>query len=211
MIRETFAVGPLQCNCSILADEENKEAIVVDPGDEVERIANKIEELGLAVKAIIHTHAHIDHIGATAELAALTGAPTFLHDEDQFLHQMLEQQAMMIGLSVPKKGNIDRGLTDEQRITFGKYELGVLHTPGHTPGSVCFSVPGEDLCFSGDTLFFQGIGRTDLWGGDFGALESSIRDRLYSLNSAVEVIPGHGPNTTIDREKLTNPFVRLRA
>lgn len=208
MICETFPVGMLQCNCSILADAESKEAIVIDPGDEVDRIMKRLQALSLRVVAIVHTHAHIDHIGGTADLGRRTGAPSYLHDGDTFLHDMLDTQAQLIGLPIPEKGRIERRLVDAQAIGFGGHELGVLHTPGHTPGSVCFTVAGADVCFSGDTLFQAGIGRTDLWGGDYDTLEHSIRHKLYALNGAVQVIPGHGPSTTIDQERHTNPFVR---
>jgi glyoxylase-like metal-dependent hydrolase (beta-lactamase superfamily II) len=206
--RETFPVGALGCNCSLLGDTDTREAIVVDPGDEVDRILAELTRAGMRVTAIVHTHAHIDHVGATAALARVTGAPTYLHDADRFLHDMLPLQAQLIGLPPVEAGRIDHALPDAASLRFGQFELGVLHTPGHTPGSVCFAVPGQDLCFSGDTLFAGGIGRTDLWGGDYPAIERSIKDRLYQLNGAVLVIPGHGPSTSIDRERRSNPFVR---
>lgn len=210
MFRLTFPVGMFQCNCSILADEESREAVIIDPGDEVDRIVAAITDNELKPVAIVHTHAHLDHIGGTAALSRATGAPTYLHDSDSFLHESLPMQAMMLGLHLPPSSPIDQALADLQAVSFGRHELGVLHTPGHTPGSVCFDVIGHDLCFSGDTLFCQGIGRTDLPGGDYSAIERSIRDRLYTLNGAVEVIPGHGPPTTIDRERMSNPFVLAR-
>jgi len=208
MIRETFCVGALQCNCTILGDANSLEAVVIDPGDECSLILQKLAEHQLKVKAIIHTHAHIDHIGATWELAQATGATTYLHADDQFLHSILPQQAMMLGVATPTSGPLDAQLIDDGVIAFGAHEIGVLHTPGHTPGSVCFHM--NDLCFSGDTLFQNSIGRTDLPGGDFDTITTSIRNRLYSLNGAVEVIPGHGPNTSIDQERRSNPFVRER-
>jgi hydroxyacylglutathione hydrolase len=208
MIRKTFPVGMLGCNCTILGDETSKQAIVIDPGDEVDRILRELVGFGLRVVGIVHTHAHIDHVGGLAELARITGAPTYLHNDDQFLYDMLPLQARMLGIAEPQKGTINEYLRDDQVITFGEHELGVLHTPGHTPGSVCFHLNKEDLCFSGDTLFRGGIGRTDLWGGDSDLIVRSIHQRLYSLNGAVEVIPGHGPATTIDRERVSNPYVR---
>jgi hydroxyacylglutathione hydrolase len=207
MFRQTFEVGALGCNCSILGDPESGEAIVVDPGDELERILEVLTAQKLRLTAIVHTHAHIDHVGATAGLARATRAPTYLHAGDRFLYEMLPVQARMIGLPLPEACHIDRPLTDGLALRFGKHELGVLHTPGHTPGSVCFAVTGQDVCFSGDTLFAGGIGRTDLWGGDYDTIIHSIRDRLYTLNGSVEVVPGHGPSTTIDRERASNPFV----
>jgi hydroxyacylglutathione hydrolase len=206
MQRTTFPVGLLGCNCTVLADVEAREAVVIDPGDEAPRILMTLAKDGLRVTSIVHTHAHIDHVGATEALVRASGARAYLHEGDVFLHEMLDTQAAMLGLPPPERGTIEGRLTDGLALRFGRYELGVVHTPGHTPGSVCF-VSG-DLCFSGDTLFRGGVGRTDLWGGDTDALVSSIRERLYALNGAVEVVPGHGPSTTIDREKRQNPFVR---
>ena len=208
MLRKTFPVGPLQCNCTILVCEQSKDAVVIDPGDDAPTILEAIGEMGANIKAIVHTHAHIDHVGATFDVAKTTGAPTYLHNEDVTLHQMLETQAQMLGLPMPSHGPMDHDLPEDLSISFGLHELGTLHTPGHKPGSVCFCVPGEDLCFSGDTLFRGSIGRTDLWGGDFDTIEQSIKNKLYNLNGAVEVIPGHGPNTTIDFERSENPFVK---
>ena len=209
LFRKTFAVGLLGCNCSIISDDQTKEAIVIDPGDDFDYIWSLIQEHELQVQSILHTHAHIDHIGATAALAEATQAKTYLHPDDTFLHQMLKEQAQMIGLPAPRSGPIDEDLHDNLSIKFGAFELGVLHTPGHSPGSVCFCLEKEDLCFSGDTLFSGSIGRTDLWGGDFEVIKNSIQDRLYTMHGSVEVIPGHGPNTHIDVEKRSNPFVRL--
>ncbi len=208
MIRKTFSVGLLACNCTILADEESKHAVVIDPGDEADRILLELAKDELEVVAIVHTHAHIDHIGATGRLAQVTGAPTFLHDEDRILHDMAAQQAQMIGLPPIEKSFVDRPLPDAGAVSFGKHELGIIHTPGHSPGSVSFVVSGADICLTGDTLFAGGIGRTDLWGGDSDLIERSIRQRLYALNGALEVIPGHGPLSTIDHERVSNPFVR---
>lgn len=208
MIRKTFCVGQLGCNCTILADETTREAVVIDPGDEPDRILLELAKDELRCVGILHTHAHIDHIGGTGELARVTGAPTYLHEADAFLHQMAPQQARMIGLPAIAESTIDRDLPDAAAIAFGEREIGVIHTPGHSPGSVSFVVAGHDICLSGDTLFAGGIGRTDLWGGDFSAIKLSITDRLYTLNGAVEVVPGHGPLTTIDRERVSNPFVR---
>jgi hydroxyacylglutathione hydrolase len=204
----TFQVGPLGCNCTILGDGDTHDAIVIDPGDELPRIIQALQEHNWRVKSIVHTHAHIDHVGATAGLSQHTGAPTYLHDGDLELHGMLHIQAQLLGLPEPESGPIDHSLKDDMTLPFGAYELAVLHTPGHTPGSVCFWVANEDLCFSGDTLFAGGIGRTDLWGGDPHAITRSIQQRLYSLNGACQVVPGHGPVTTIDRERVSNPFVR---
>jgi len=209
MFRKTFPVGRFQCNCSILADEQTKQAIVVDPGDELSKILMPLAEQKFLVVAIVHTHAHLDHFGATADLARVTTAKTYLHPDDNFLHALADEQAQLLGLAVPPQGTIDMPLKDDMSICFGQYELAVMHTPGHTPGSCCFHVLNEDLCLAGDTLFAGGIGRTDLWGGDEKQIVRSIEQRLYRLNGAVQVIPGHGPMTSIDRERQTNPFVRL--
>jgi hydroxyacylglutathione hydrolase len=207
MLRFTFPVGLLQCNCTVLGDEAAGEAVVIDPGDDADKILALLSKHKLRAVAIVHTHAHIDHVGATHAVAKATGAKTYLHAGDEFLHQALGMQAMMLGLPEPESSPMDAGLDDLQSFRFGRHELGVLHTPGHTPGSVCFDLVGGDLCFSGDTLFNGSIGRTDLPGGDFPTIERSIRERLYTLNGAVQVIPGHGPATTIDRERASNPFV----
>lgn len=207
MLRTTFAVGPLGCNCSIIADPNTREAIVIDPGDEVPRILTLLAKENLRCVRIVHTHAHVDHIGGTAHLARVTQAKTYLHQGDFFLHEILKEQAAFIGMAEPESSPIDQTLNDGDGLSFGSLELGVIHTPGHTPGSVCFTV--GDVCFSGDTLFAGGVGRTDLWGGDYETIERSIKERLYNLNSAVEVVPGHGPTTTIDRERRSNPFVRI--
>ena len=206
--RQTFPVGALGCNCTILADTASNEALVIDPGDEVPRIVAELKRAGLQVRGIVHTHAHIDHIGGSAELAAQTGAAAHLHPADAPLYALLTLQAQMLGLAAPAPPIPMQDLADGQSLRFGAYELGVLHTPGHSPGSVCFLVPGCDLCFTGDTLFAGGVGRTDLWGGDGDALIHSIRDRLYSLPGDLALIPGHGPPSTLDRERRSNPYVR---
>ncbi len=208
MLRITFPVGVLGCNCTILADEETRDTLVVDPGDEVDQILMRLAKERLRVVGILHTHAHVDHVGGTERLAEVTHAPTYLHAADDFLRAIVPQQAMLIGLPEAAAPAIDHPLADAQAIRFGRHEAGIVHTPGHTPGSVSIVVPDAELCLSGDTLFAGGIGRTDLWGGDSGAIVRSIRERLYTLNGAVQVVPGHGPETTIDEERATNPFVR---
>ncbi len=208
MKRYTFPVGALGCNCTILADEESREALVVDPGDEADAILARLTKAGLRVVGLVHTHAHVDHLGATAHLARVTSAPTYLHEADDFLRSMLPLQARLIGLPSVETPTTDRRLADGDALTFGRHTVGVVHTPGHTPGSVSLVVPDAELCLSGDTLFAGGVGRTDLWGGDTDALVRSIRDRLYTLNGAFQVVPGHGPETSIDEERETNPFVR---
>ncbi len=208
--RRTFPVGRLQCNCTILHDKNTDEGIIIDPGDEPDVILDHLQNMGIkTVKAMVHTHAHIDHVGATGVLEKILKAPVYLHDGDKFLYEMLHMQAKFLGYAeTPERCTIDHGLPDQLAISFGKYELGTLHTPGHTPGSVCFVVPNHDLCFTGDTLFRGGIGRTDLWGGDGEEIVRSIKNKLYTLNDAVNVVPGHGPETSIEHEKRKNAFVR---
>ena len=205
---ETFPVAPLGCNCTILVDEPSGRAVVVDPGGEAERILRVLEALDARPIAIVHTHAHIDHVGATPTLATRFDAPVYLNPHDRFLYEMLPVQAQLLGLPPVERAGEIRDLEDEQVLRLDDFEVGVVHTPGHTPGSVSLVVPQHELCLSGDTLFAGGIGRTDLWGGDYHTLERSIRDRLYRLHGATQVIPGHGPATRIDIERRTNPFVR---
>lgn len=200
----------LQCNCSILADMSEKVAIVIDPGDEAENILARLDADNMRVAAIVHTHAHFDHMGATKSLAQACGAPCYLHDADRVLHQMLPVQAQFFGVPEIEIPAIDKALQDGDAISFGQYELGILHTPGHTPGSTSFHVASHDLCFTGDTLFADGVGRTDFPGGDPHALVRSIKNKLYTLNGACRVIPGHGPMTSIDKERFGNPFVQGR-
>ena len=207
MIVKTIPVGLFQCNCVILGDPQTKQAIVVDPGDEAPRILEELRAHDLTVTAIVHTHAHIDHINATFELSRITQAPTYLHQDDTFLVEMIDIQAQMLGWQKPVSCNMQHTLTENQTFHIGSYELGVLHTPGHTPGSVCFHVPEQNLCLSGDTLFRRSVGRTDLWGGDADLIKRSISQKLYQLHNATRVICGHGPDTSIDEEKNMNPFV----
>jgi hydroxyacylglutathione hydrolase len=209
---ESFAVGPLGCNCSILADLEAKRAIVVDPGGDLEEIRARLIARGLSVEAIVHTHTHIDHVGATAGLQRLTGASAQIHEADRFLYDLLPVQAAMIGCELPEKTQMDGTLVDGGSLRAGAIEMGVLHTPGHTPGSVCFVVTmsGESRVFSGDTLFRRGIGRTDLWGGDSAAIMRSLHGKLLTLPDDCVVIPGHGETTTIGEERRSNRFLAPR-
>jgi hydroxyacylglutathione hydrolase len=205
---ETFPVGQLQCNCSILADDTTGEALVVDPGDEAQRILKLLAKAGLRVVALLHTHAHFDHIGGTREVALATGAPIRLHPADRPLYDALPEQAAFFGLSAEAPQPPDAPLAHDELIPFGKFQVRAIHTPGHTPGSTCFLVTGgSPLLLSGDTLFRRSIGRTDLWGGDTDAILSSIRERLFALPGDTPVICGHGPGTTIEEEKRLNPFV----
>lgn len=214
-IIESFPVGPLGCNCTILGDPETKKALVVDPGGDEDLILARVEELGLEVVALLHTHAHLDHILATRAVHEKTGAKIHLHEGDLFLYDNMIQQAQrlrMMGMPIPEPGEpipVDSYLKDGEALSAGDLEVGVLHTPGHTPGSCCFSLQtGPKLLVAGDTLFRGSIGRTDLPGGDFATIETSIRDRLYTLEEETEVITGHGPRTSIASERRSNPFVR---
>jgi glyoxylase-like metal-dependent hydrolase (beta-lactamase superfamily II) len=206
-----FPVGPLGCNCSIVADEATRQAIVVDPGGDFERIKGVLAESGLSVRAIVHTHTHIDHVGATAELQRWSGAGAHIHEHDRFLYDMLEVQAALLRMpSVPEKCDLTGELVDDHRLAFGAFEMRVLHTPGHTPGSCSFYVeaPEGRIVFTGDTLFRRGIGRTDLWGGDSALIKRSLKDRLLALDDETLVVPGHGAETTIGDERRGNPFLR---
>jgi hydroxyacylglutathione hydrolase len=207
-----MAVGPLGCNCSIVADVQAKRAIVVDPGGDYAAIRARLENLGVTVGAIVHTHTHIDHVGCTAELQRDSGAPASIHEGDRFLYDLLPVQAQMLGVQLPAVADMDGALVDGGVLRFGSLEMGVVHTPGHTPGSCCFVVndQGRARVFAGDTLFRGSIGRTDLWGGDANAILSSIRSRLLSLPDDAVVVAGHGPSTTIGHERARNPFLRQR-
>jgi len=212
MLIETFPTGPLGCNCSVLVDPESKAAVVIDPGGDFPVIRAAVERAGGKVVAIVHTHTHIDHVGATAELQELTGAPARIHEADRFLYEMLPIQAALVGCPLPVTCDLAGDLDDGTTIAAGAFELAVLHTPGHTPGSVSFLLKTRDgaVAFTGDTLFRRGVGRTDLWGGDPAALSRSLRGRLCTLDEATRVVPGHGPFTTIGEEKRQNPFLRAR-
>ncbi len=208
MVRETFPVGALQCNCSILGDEFSGEAIVVDPGSDIPRIQAVLIRHQLTVKQILVTHAHIDHIAGAQQLKALTGAPIFYNQLDLPLVAMMDVQAGWLGVPVPEVAPPDDTLRDGQTVALAGLAGNVLHTPGHTEGSVCLHLPAENLLLAGDTLFAGSIGRTDLPGGDTRALLRSIHNRLLPLPETTIVIPGHGPATTIGYERDTNPFLQ---
>ncbi len=211
MFLEVFPTGPIQANCTLLGDEEAGKLVVIDPGEEAARIAERVRASGLEPVAILHTHGHLDHAGGTAHLAELLpGIPVGLHPGDLPLYRNLARQGAMFGLSVDEPPDPDLELEHGQRIPVGGLELEVRHTPGHSPGSVSFVVHGapEPLAIVGDVLFAGSIGRTDLWGGDFDLLARSIREQLYTLPAATTVVTGHGPTTTIGHESATNPFVR---
>jgi hydroxyacylglutathione hydrolase len=210
LLRETFPVGAFQCNCTVLACGDTKDAIVIDPGGEPERIREIVNYYDLTVRAVVHTHAHLDHIYCTRDVKETCGGRIMLHRDDLPLYEGIAMQAMMFGWRVRDTLPVDHFMSDGEHIEFGKRSALVLHTPGHTPGSVCFEViDGNDsLVFSGDTLFQRSIGRTDLPGGNQRQILESIRTKLYQLRPDSLVIPGHGPNTTIAAEMAQNPFVR---
>ena len=211
LLLETFAVGAFQCNCSILACADTKEAVVVDPGGEHLRILEIVRHYDLTVKWIIHTHAHLDHIYETRDVKEQAGGTIALHPADQFLYDGFAMQAAMFGWQVRPVAPVEHPLSDGESLAFGKRAARVIHTPGHTPGSCCFQVERESedpLLLAGDTLLQRSIGRTDLPGGDFDTIERSIRERLYTLSPETRVIPGHGPPTTIGDERRSNPFVK---
>ena len=209
MILETFPVGLLQCNCSLLGDEEAGEAIVIDPGDEVSRIYRRLSDLGLKLKQILVTHAHIDHVGGALKLKQLTGAPILLNENDLPLLRMMEAQAAWVGVPTPEVTAPDASLTDGMQVGLERYPARVLHTPGHTQGSVCLHFEPLKMVFAGDTLFAGSIGRTDLPGGNPRQIIDSIEERLMALPDETEVLPGHGPATTIGSERNSNPFLNL--
>lgn len=210
MILETFAVGPLQCNCTILGDEATHEAIVIDPGDEIARIHRRITELGLTLKQILITHGHIDHVGGALKLKRLTGAPILLNESDLPLLAMMEEQAAWVGVETPAVAPPDESLTDGLVVGLERYPAQVIHTPGHTQGSVCLHLAPQKLLVAGDTLFAGSVGRTDLPGGDPAQIIRSIHSRLLVLPEETNVIPGHGPGTTIGEERRFNPFLTTR-
>ena len=209
LLRETFAAGPLSCNCSVLGCPATKEAVVIDPGGETERIADIVRSNSLKVVAIIHTHAHLDHIFCTREVKLEHGGDICLHKGDTFLYDGIRMQAQMFGWSVDDPLPVERFVEHGDEIVFGEQRTTVIHTPGHTPGSICFEIDDGDekLVFAGDTLFRRGIGRTDLPGGNSKQIALSIRSRLYTMRPDTLVVPGHGPQTTIAEEATKNPFV----
>jgi glyoxylase-like metal-dependent hydrolase (beta-lactamase superfamily II) len=208
VIVEVLPVGALQCNCVILGDEKSKTAVVVDPGDEVERILELLGKHGLSVCAIVATHAHIDHVGGFADLKQLTGAKSMIHEADVPLYENLAMQAQWLGIEPPRMTKIDAMLNEAAGVSFGASKLDVHHTPGHSPGSVSFVRPDVvPLLLSGDTLFSGSIGRTDLWGGSYETIIASIRAKLLAMPDETVVIPGHGPKTTIGVERRSNPFL----
>ncbi|MGB9335431.1 MAG: MBL fold metallo-hydrolase [Candidatus Acidiferrales bacterium] len=233
LIHEVIPVGMLRCNCSILGDPETREAIVVDPGDEVERIVEILNRHKLKVLAIVSTHTHIDHVGGLAALHRITGAPVFMHESDLDLYRKLDMQAKWLRVPTPEVTDVDQFLREGDAVRWGGYEARVMHTPGHTPGSLCLYIPERELAtprdaagragssraaagnggedsrlIAGDTLFAGSIGRTDLWGGSFPEIMKSLHTKLMALPDETLVLPGHGEATTIGEERQNNPFLR---
>jgi hydroxyacylglutathione hydrolase len=200
----TMVVGRLQTNCYIF--QSQNEAIIIDPGDEPERILRFVKDLGVAPRLIVATHAHFDHVLGVEQIRKELNRPFAINKDDLEILQLMQRQVrQFMGFSVPPPPKVDRFLTDGQTIDVGDDAVRVLHTPGHSPGSI--SLSGEGFVFTGDALFNQSIGRTDLPGGDFDTLVSSITDRLFGLDDNTIVYPGHGPETSIGDEKIANPFV----
>jgi len=208
---EVFPVGTIQANCVLLGDADAGEAAIIDPGEEAEKIVDRVRASGLRPTMILHTHGHLDHVGGTAELLRLLGGelPIGLNPDEMDLYRNAPMQAQMFGLEVEAPPEPDLMLRDGETVVVGGIELEVRHTPGHSPGGVCFVVSGvaSPVVIVGDVLFAGSIGRTDLMGGSFPVLEQSIREQLYTLPDDIRVVCGHGPDTTIGREKASNPFV----
>jgi hydroxyacylglutathione hydrolase len=207
MFHKIFPVGVLQCNCSVVGDERTHEAMVIDPGDQVEQILNILRQENLTLKYIVVTHAHIDHVGGAMKLKAATGAPILLNQNDLALLKMLDVQATWIGMPGPGPVQIDESLSDGQVVKIGAINSSVIETPGHTEGSICLFFPEEKKLIAGDTLFAGSIGRTDLPGGSYDKIMRSLHTRLMALPDETQVVPGHGPLTTIGKERETNPFL----
>jgi hydroxyacylglutathione hydrolase len=208
MILESFPVGPLRCNCTILGDEVTHEAVVVDPGDNIPEILSRLQKHGLSLRQIVITHAHIDHVGGSALLKQATGAPVFLNQQDLGLLGAMEIQAGWLGIPTPEVASPDASAEDGLTVGLATLPAEVIHTPGHTPGSICLLFAQQHLLLAGDTLFAGSIGRTDLPGGDGRQILRSLRDRLMVLPDTTRVLPGHGPDTTIGEEKQSNPFLQ---
>ncbi len=210
MIHEIIPVGPLQCNCSIIGDETTREGMVIDPGDNIEDVLELVRKHKLQVKQIVVTHAHIDHVGGAMKLRAATGAPVLLNQNDYALLKMLDVQAAWIGVAAPGAVEIDQSVSTGDTVKAGGHVARVLHTPGHTEGSICLYFPAEKLLLAGDTLFAGSIGRTDLPGGSMQKIMQSLHGTVLDLPDETAVIPGHGQSTTIGVERETNPFLLKR-
>ena len=209
MIHEIFPVGMLACNCSVLGDESTGDAAVIDPGDEIDKVLEVLAKHHLRVKYIVATHAHIDHVGGIEKRKEASGAAVVMHESDLVLYTNLGVQAEWLGVASPGITEVDQFLKEGDSLRCGALNLEVLHTPGHSPGSLSLHLPGEaSRIFSGDTLFQGSIGRTDLWGGSFDQILRSIHDRLLIFPDETPVYPGHGQPTTIGEERESNPFLQ---
>ena len=207
MIHEILPVGPLQCNCSVIGDEGTCDAVVIDPGDDIDEVLALVRKHGLQVKQIVITHAHIDHVGGAMKLRSATGAPILLNQNDYALLKMLDAQAAWIGVPPPGSVQIDQSLDQSDTVKTGGLTAEVLHTPGHTEGSICLYYPAQKKLIAGDTLFAGSIGRTDLPGGSFDKIIHSLHEKVLALPDETVVLPGHGPETTIGAERESNPFL----
>jgi len=210
MIHEIFPVGPLQCNCSIIGDETTREAMVIDPGDDIENVLGLIRKHNLQVKQIAITHAHIDHVGGAMKLRAASGAPILLNQNDYALLKMLDVQAAWVGMAAPGAVEIDQSVNTGDIVKAGSHSATILHTPGHTEGSICLYFPAEKTLIAGDTLFAGSIGRTDLPGGSMQKIMQSLHTTVLALPDETIVVPGHGLLTTIGEERESNPFLVKR-
>jgi hydroxyacylglutathione hydrolase len=208
MIHEILPVGPLRCNCSVIGDDTTLEAMVIDPGDDISKIVAILQKHNLSVKQIVITHAHIDHVGGAMKLRALTGAPIFLNQDDYTLLKMLDVQAAWLGMNAPEAVEIDQSPAHGDSLRTGSLVSTVLHTPGHTQGSICLYFPAEKKLIAGDTLFAGSIGRTDLPGGSFEKIIGSLKGHLLALPDETVVVPGHGALTTIGDERESNPYLQ---
>lgn len=206
MIIETLPLGPLETNCYLLGDPDTQEGMLIDPGFDEELVLERIKALDLKIRWILNTHGHLDHSGAVEPLRVLLSARYAIHPRDQFLLDSLVDQAMMFGLPIPLVPRVDHSLVPGETIQAGGISLQVIHTPGHTPGSVSFAGPG--MVFTGDLLFAGGVGRTDLTGGSHPDLLKSIREGILPLGDDTLVYPGHGPQTRVGQERLHNPFLQ---
>src|SRR3954454_6536804 len=216
LIQITIPVGMLQCNCTIVGDPVSREALVIDPGDEINRILELLGRHNLTVRAIVSTHAHIDHVGGLSKLHQYTGAPVMMHREDVPLYHGMDIQAEFLGVAPPEVGEIDQFLSDGDVLQWGSLSAQVMHTPGHSPGSVSLYLPPDvgkinkapPQLYAGDTLFAGSIGRTDLWGGSMEQILDSLKSKLMQLPEETIVHPGHGARTTIGEERQSNPFLK---
>ena len=208
MIHKIFPVGPLQCNCSILGDEQTHEAMVIDPGDQIEGILDILRQEKLTLKQIVITHAHIDHVGGAMKLKASTGAPILMNQNDYALLKLLDLQATWVGMKPPGAVQVDDAISQGRVLKIGEISSNVIHTPGHTEGSICVYFPEQSKLIAGDTLFAGSIGRTDLPGGSMEKMMRSLHTQVLALPDETEVVPGHGPVTTIGEERETNPFLQ---